>query len=110
MTRKQIINIEVPAEVRDEFQQAAASAQQSSSELLRRGIYALDRKPQLLANTVAEALKEPEPEPRPRVKTSLTLDDRDISIVDTLARKLISSRNAIIQLIIKGVLSGIVKP
>lgn len=104
MDLKVPVSLELSEEELKQFKKQTKDTSASAS--IRSALTAIDHDPDLLAETVSTALAKPEPK-SPKKKTSISLGLGDISAIDRIAAKLASSRNAILQLIIKGILSGV---
>lgn len=108
MARRTFVNIEITETDRDGLGLLAAQQGVSASELVRNAVKHLDAP--TVAQVVVTALASPVPEKATKtVPTSMYLDPSDVTILDTMAKKLVSTRNAFVKLIIKGILSGVVR-
>lgn len=108
MPKRTFVNIEIAEADRDGLGLLAAQQGVSASELVRNAVKHLDAP--TVAQVVVTALTAPVLEkPTKTVPTSMYLDPSDVSLIDTMAKKLVSTRNAFVKLIIKGILSGVIR-
>lgn len=102
------INLELPESDRDGLGLLAAQQGVPVADLVRQSIKHLDN--ETIAKVVVSALEQPEVKAKAKaIHTSMYLDPSDVTLIDTMAKKLVSTRNALMKLIIKGILSGVVR-
>lgn len=80
----------------------------NKSELIREAAKKCEQNPKLVAKIVEKVINREEGD-EPERKTGLSMEVEDVEVLDRLAKRAIATRNTIIQWIMKGILSGVVR-
>lgn len=103
------VNFDIDAQLKKAVKVAAVEHETTVSGMMREAIRKAEADPNTLVKAVASALSEPTPPPMKRATTSAMLETSELKVLDTFARKLATSRNSVIDLLLRATLSGLAK-
>lgn len=102
-------NFEIDANLKKAVKAAAVEHDMTSTDILRDVIRKAEADPNTLVDAVSLALKSPDPVLSKKATTSSLMEPRDLATLDKFARKLATSRNNVINLLLRAFLAGVVK-
>lgn len=106
--RKTLVTVEIPTAEVTALGLLAAQQGIPAAEVVRNAVSTLDN--QTVVKLVTHALEQPASDEKPiTTHTGMYFDPQAVTLIDQFARKLLSTRNKVINLIIRGILSGVVR-